>query len=131
MVKQAMPRDDLIALSTKYASISENDAAAIPVDGHGGQRLVLYHLRSARRDGPVVLFGHACGFAAGAYLPLLSRVCAFADVFAYDARGHGASEAHVDHLSLYGPDDYALDLARLARIAADGRPVYFVGHSME
>jgi pimeloyl-ACP methyl ester carboxylesterase len=131
MVSGPVPRDDMTIASARFVSIPESYAEPIAMEGHGGQRLMLYRLRGSRAGAPVLLFGHACGFAAGAYLPLLLQLREMADVYAYDARGHGGSEQHPEDLSLYGPDDYALDLARVAACAAGERPLYFVGHSME
>jgi pimeloyl-ACP methyl ester carboxylesterase len=95
-------------------------------------RLALYELPGKRSD-PVLLFGHACGFPAGAYLPLLQKLTAIARVFAYDARGHGGSDAAQGDASLYAPDPYALDLACVARAVADrtdGAPIFYIAHSM-
>ncbi len=116
-----------------FVSIPDDIAEAIPVAGTDGFRLALYHLRASRRDGPVLLVGHACGFAAGAYLPLLQRLAEHADVFAFDARGHGGSDSRPEPLSLYSIDPYALDLSTIGRAVTartNGRPIHFAGHSL-
>lgn len=116
-----------------FVSIPDSDAELIPVTGHGGVRLNLYRLRNSRRGGPTVLFGHACGFAAGSYLPLFERLRHDAEIFAFDARGHGGSDVPPVAEGTYAPDAYALDLEALgsavaARIA--GRSLHYVGHSL-
>lgn len=116
-----------------FVSISAAHAEAFPVAGESGLTLRLYRLRGAHAGRPVVLFGHACGFAAGSYLPLLLALSEFADVFAFDARGHGGSDAPADDPSIYTPDHYARDLAHIRRAVdaqAGERPVVYVGHSL-
>lgn len=116
-----------------FVSIPDSDAELIPVAGHGGVRLNLYRLRRSRRGGPVVLFGHACGFAAGSYLPLLERLRDDAAIFAFDARGHGGSDAPPPDGDTYNPDSYARDVAALGAAVTtriDGRPLHYVGHSL-
>lgn len=112
-----------------FVSIPDAAAEAVAVEGHRRQRLALYRMRRSRAGAPALLFGHACGFAAGAYLPLLERLCDVAEVFAFDARGHGGSQSQPDDLSLYGYDDFALDIAAVGRALAPRR-VHFVGHSL-
>jgi pimeloyl-ACP methyl ester carboxylesterase len=116
-----------------FVSIPADKAELLPVEGDGGLTLNLYRLPAARADLPVVIFGHACGFAAGAYLPLFERLNGVAEIFAFDARGHGGSDAPVADLSIYAPDYFARDLARLgAAVAAHApaRAIYYVGHSL-
>lgn len=115
-----------------FVSIPDSEAEFIPVTGHDGLRLHLYRLRASRAGAPVLLFGHACGFAAGSYLPLLQALRDEADIYAFDARGHGGSEAPVPHGAGCSPADYARDLARLAAAVAarSGQPIHYVGHSL-
>lgn len=115
-----------------FVSIPEAEAELIPVTGHDGKRLHLYRLRSSRTGGPVLMFGHACGFAAGSYLPLLRMLSGEADIYAFDARGHGGSEAPLPHGAACTPADYARDLARLAAAvsARTGKPIHYIGHSL-
>lgn len=120
-------------LPPSFVSISDRDAELIPVQGHRGVRLNLYQLRPGRPAGPVILFGHACGFAAGSYLPLFERLVADAEIFAFDARGHGGSDVPAPEPGIYDPDSYARDLAALGAATAaraQGRPLHYVGHSL-
>lgn len=121
----------------RFVSIPDHDAELIAVEGDGALTLNLYRLHRpgeerGRTNRPVLLFGHACGFAAGSYLPLLAAVSEFADVFAFDARGHGGSDVPPADAAHCGPDRHALDLARIARAVAARAPapIFFVGHSM-
>ena len=115
-----------------FVSIPDAEAELIPVTGHDGKRLHLYRLRAGRAGAPVVMFGHACGFAAGSYLPLLQALTGEADVYAFDARGHGGSEAPEPHGTDCTPADYARDLARLAAAVASrtAKPIHYIGHSL-
>ena len=124
---------DPTAAPANFVSVPEEIAEPIAVAGERDQRLALYRLRASRRDGPVLLIGHACGFAAGAYVPLMERLGDAAEVFAFDARGHGASQSSPHDLSLYGANDYGRDLVHVARAVRErtgGRPLYFAGHSL-
>jgi len=115
-----------------FVSIPDSDAELIPVIGHDGKRLHLYRLRASRAGAPVLMFGHACGFAAGSYLPLLRALTRDAEVYAFDARGHGGSEVTMPFGDGCSPADYARDLARLADAVASraGMPIHYVGHSL-
>ena len=115
-----------------FVSIPASDAELIPVTGHDGLRLHLYRLRASREGGPVILLGHACGFAAGSYLPLLQTLAKEADVYAFDARGHGGSEAKLPHGAGCAPADYARDIVCLATAVAERtkKPIHYVGHSL-
>lgn len=55
-----------------------------------GATLSVYRLKG-RRGGPVLLWGHANGFAAGCYPALLNDLAHDHDVWAWDARGQGGS----------------------------------------
>ncbi len=122
-----------------FVSIDPALAESFAVAGDGGLTLRLYRLRAGRRGGPVVLWGHCGSSAAGSYLPLLSRLAADADVFAFDARGHGGSDTPPPAPlpegtpPLYAPDRFASDLAAIVRAVAaivPGRPVHYGAHSL-
>ncbi len=103
--------------------------------GGDGNALSVYRLRVAPAAGPVVLFGHAGGLAAGCYVPLFERLAAAAEVYAFDARGHGGSAAPElgrAENTPYSPDGFAGDLAAIAGAVATraGRPIVYVGHSL-
>lgn len=123
----------MVNLLPDFVSIPDSAAELIPVAGHGRVRLALYRLRRSRAAGPVVLFGHACGFAAGSYLPLLEQLREDAEIFAFDARGHGGSDVPNLEPGTYAPDSYARDVAALGATVAgrvEGRPLHYVGHSL-
>lgn len=115
-----------------FRSIPSDRAELIEVPVDDGLVLNLYRFAGGH-DRPALLFGHACGFAAGSYVPLLTRLTALADVFAVDARGHGGSDAPTADLSVYSSDHYARDLARIGRAVAARKsqaPILYVGHSL-
>lgn len=116
----------------RFRSIPATHADLIPVAGDGGLTLNLYRLHGRGADRPALLFGHACGFAAGSYLPLLAACGEVAQVFAFDARGHGGSDAPPPDAATYNLDRLALDLARIAGAVAatTAAPIFYVGHSM-
>lgn len=127
----------------QFSSIGPDAAQRFTVVGDGGLRLALHRLIPARTDAPVLLWGHAGGFAAGSYLPLLRDLAQHADVFAFDARGHGGSDApaqgsptfpgtHAD-LPHYAPPRFARDLAAIVRAVAAQRPgaaIHYGAHSL-
>lgn len=126
-----------------FNSIGLDSAQRFTVVGDGGLLLALYRLTPVRDQAPVLLWGHAGGFAAGSYLPLLRELAEHADVFAFDARGHGGAEApaqgsppfpgtHAD-LSHYAPSRFARDLAAIVRAVAALRPgaaINYGAHSL-
>lgn len=127
--------------SIPFRSIAAAVAEVIAVPGDGGLTLRLYRLRAGRRGGPVVLWGHCGSSAAGSYLPLLTRLAADADVFAFDARGHGGSDAPQPSSlppgdgvePLYAPNRFARDVAAIARTVAalaPGRLIHYAAHSL-
>jgi pimeloyl-ACP methyl ester carboxylesterase len=85
-------------------------------------------------DAPAVLFGHANGFCAGSYAPFLKELGRHHRVFAFDARGHGASRWPNGSLAeLFTLDRFADDLGRIAgavRTRLGDAPLAYVGHSL-
>lgn len=119
----------------RHPTIASSLAERVAVLGGDRNALSVYRLRMAPADGPVVLFGHAGGLAAGCYIPLLERLTRAAEVYAFDARGHGGSAAPRQGqgaAALYAPDCFARDLAAVALAVATraDRPIVFVGHSL-
>lgn len=115
-------------------SIPENEAEARWVERADGLRLRLYCLPGPAQDGPVLLWGHANGFAAGSYLPWLQRVAQHVTVYAFDARGHGGSDVPPEPYSATcGADALAHDMRALAKAVRDDvgaeRPLHFAAHS--
>jgi pimeloyl-ACP methyl ester carboxylesterase len=120
-------------------SIAANAAAVDWVEGAGGVRLRRYRLcrpaeGPATAPGPVLLWGHANGFAAGSYLPWLQQVSRYCTVYAYDARGHGGADLPPEPLSVScRADALAADLAAVAAAVraeiGPQRPLHFAAHS--
>ena len=104
-------------------TVTTQDGATLPVYAWGGPAPV-----------PAVLFGHANGLAAGSYAPWLEELAGALRVFAFDARGHGASrwpEGALD--TVFDVDRFADDLALIAAAVAarlDGASLTYVGHSL-
>ena len=98
-----------------------------------GVELSLYRWREAPEAAPLLLWGHANGFPAGGYAPLLRLLAAHFRVFAYDARGHGGSGLpDAPFETAFTFDRYARDLAlALAAVEAEapGAPLYYASHS--
>ncbi len=115
-------------------SVPPEAARAITLTAADGLRLRLYEFPDGPRDGPALLWGHANGFAAGSYLPLLQELAADFRVFAFDARAHGGSEAPAAPLerSLH-IDRFARDVGMFSRAVrahvGDEVPLYYASHS--
>jgi pimeloyl-ACP methyl ester carboxylesterase len=127
-----------------FLSLPAALAEAFAVAGDAGLTLRLYRWRDGRRGGPVLLWGHCGSAAAGSYRALLADLAHDFDVFAFDARGHGGSDAPqpsacvmgaslAGETPLYHPDRFARDVAAIAqRIMqlAPGRPIHYGAHSL-
>lgn len=84
---------------------------------------------------PALLWGHANGFNAGCYVPFLSRLAGHFQVFAFDARGHGASDAPLEDFDRhYVMDNFATDLNAVVEAVrhklGDERPLHYASHSL-
>jgi pimeloyl-ACP methyl ester carboxylesterase len=126
-------------VNDQFLSLPDEIAEAFAVDGDGRLRLRLYRWRDARAEAPVLLWGHCGSAAAGSYRPLLADLARDFDVFAFDARGHGGSDAPqpsaraAGEAPLYHPDRFARDVAAIARRVmelAPGRPINYGAHSL-
>ena len=86
----------------------------------------------APKSAPVIHWAHANGFSGGTYAPLLSRLTDLAHIYAWDARGHGATKlsANPKELKSWGP--YKDDMIRFVEKLADrhGQKIYLTGHSL-
>jgi len=110
-------------------SLPEPFAERSVVAADDGLELSLYRLREGKDGAPALLWGHANGFPAGGYAPLLRLLASNFRVYAYDARGHGGSGLPDDKP---GFDRYAADLdlvCRAVRADADGAPLFYASHS--
>ena len=105
--------------------------------GHGDVGIRCYGWRTNTGKRPALVWGHANGFSAGAYTPILNVLAEKLDVFAYDMRCHGGSEDPVsdpdgDYDAVMTTDCLALDfLAVVDSIRRDTfrQPLHFAGHS--
>lgn len=110
-------------------------AERFDVVGADGAAVACYAWREVPADVPALLWGHANGFNAGCYAPVLRRLSSRFQVFAFDARGEGASEIPAGEPSeTFTMDRLAADLSRIvaavrARIGPD-RPLHYASHSM-
>jgi pimeloyl-ACP methyl ester carboxylesterase len=77
-------------------------------------------------DGPALLLAHATGFHALAWLPLAAHLRRSFHCFAFDLRGHGASDK--DPSGAYDWHGFALDTVAVVDDLALGQP-FAVGHS--
>lgn len=124
--------------SPGFVSIPGGTAKSFSITGDGGIRLTVYRFAGAPAGAPILLWGHAGGFTAGSYLPLLEALSHEAEIFAFDARGHGGSgvpqpEAESGAEPPYDPDRFARDLAAIAAFVATqtgGRPIHYAAHSL-
>ncbi len=108
-------------------------AAAFTVTAADGAVLPVY-FRPGPPGAPGFLFGHANGFAAGSYGPWLDMLAQSAQVFAFDARGHGASRwPDGPPAEVFAIDRFGADLGRVAAAVAErlaGAPLVYGGHSL-
>lgn len=119
---------------TAQPTIPETLAENAFVVGASGVRVRVYRMHAGRDRRQVLILGHCNGFAAGAYLPLLERLTADADVFAFDQRGHGGADAPdpADPAS-FSPDSLAGDVAAVIDAVSALRPdarLHYFGHSL-
>ena len=106
-----------------WFTVAASDGAMLPVYALGGPR-----------GAPGLLVGHANGLAAGSYGPWLRELAAWLRVFAFDARGHGASSWPEGALeTVFHVDRFADDLALVAvavRARIGGAALHLAGHSL-
>ena len=110
-------------------SLPEPFAERLVVAADDGLELSLYRLREGKGGAPALLWGHANGFPAGGYAPLLRLLASGFRVYAYDARGHGGSGLPND---MPGFDRYAADLdlvCRAVQADAAGASLFYASHS--
>ena len=115
--------DPNIGAGDETFSVIAADGAVLPVHAWRGPKAA-----------PAVLVAHANGLAALSYAPWLADLAADLAVFAYDARGHGASSWPGGPLAeVFHVDRFADDLALVAAAVAarlGGRPLLLAGHSL-
>ncbi|MEC8774827.1 MAG: alpha/beta fold hydrolase, partial [Pseudomonadota bacterium] len=115
------------------SSIPAEAARRFDVPVEDGVTIAAYELKDCPSDAPVLLWGHANGFSAGSYLPLLQLLSKRFNVFAYDVRGQGASTTPPEPFTkTVAFDRFAHDMERVANTVqapTSGKPLYFAGHS--
>lgn len=103
--------------------------------GAEGNPIAVYAWRWWPNRAPALLFGHANGFSAGCYAPLLEKLAERYRLFAFDARGHGASlapdpaRAGAYAMTAFGADLQAIAAGLRARLPAD-LPLHYAAHSL-
>lgn len=120
-------------MAEDFLSIGSTDGELIDVRGGDGARLRLYRMHGGGRAGPPILVGHCNGFSAGCYLPLLRALATDHDVYAFDHRGHGGSDAAIATAGELLADSVASDVEALILAVAALRPdaeIHYVGHSL-
>ena len=91
---------------------------------------VAYLRRAGRAGAGTVLFAHANGLNAGAYLPMLEALGGPESVLALDLRGHGRTTLPAEPEALTRWDLYGEDLGRVVRALAPEGPLVLAGHSL-
>ena len=110
-------------------------AEACTVLSTGAVDISAYRLHAVPEHGPALIWAHANGFNAGCYQPLLNRLSGHFQVFAFDARGHGASAkprdnmAH-DYAMLRFAEDLGAVAARVQKTIGAATPLHFASHSL-
>ena len=86
----------------------------------------------APKSAPVIHWAHANGFSGGTYAPLLSRLTDLAHIYAWDARGHGATKLSANPKELKSWSPYKDDMICFVEKLADrhGQKIYLTGHSL-
>ena len=86
----------------------------------------------APKGAPVMHWAHANGFSGGTYAPLLSRLNGLAHIYAWDARGHGATKLTANPKELTSWSPYKDDMIRFIEKLADRheQKIYLTGHSL-
>ncbi|MDA1097504.1 MAG: alpha/beta hydrolase [Proteobacteria bacterium] len=110
-------------------------AEAFTVPSTGAVEICVYRLHAAPGDGPALIWAHANGFNAGCYQPLLNRLSCHFQVFAFDARGHGASAKPRDNMEhdyalLRFAEDLGAIVARVRQMIGTATPLHFASHSL-
>jgi pimeloyl-ACP methyl ester carboxylesterase len=119
-------------MSARFLSLADA-VDHFEVEASDGARLPVYEAGGAR-DAPALLAGHANGLAAGSYGPWLRDLARHFRVFAFDARGHGASTwPGGPPESVFAIDRLADDLAEVIaalRSRLRDAPLHYAGHSL-
>lgn len=115
-------------------TLSADQADRFFLPGADGVRLAVYAWRWWPTNAPALLFGHANGFSAGCYAPLLEQLSRHFRLYAFDARGHGASEKPTPSAESYAMTAFGADLQALAgalqvRLPGD-LPLHYAAHSL-
>lgn len=117
----------------RLPSVPADHAESWMTPGADNLPIRLYRWKGAGNGRPAVLWGHANGFAAGAYTPFLDALAETFDVFAMDLRAHGGSAIpDTEFDAAMSADRFALDLlaaVQSIRQRAPAARLHFAGHS--
>lgn len=118
-----------------WQSLSASLAVMHRVPAAPGIALALYEWRDAPATAPALLVGHANGFSAGCYRPFLEYLAGHFRLFAFDARGHGASsvpppEPATNYRFVDLADDLGPLLAALRERLGGATALHYCGHSL-
>jgi len=123
--------------SARAPSVPADRAESWIAAGANGLPVRVYGWATNTGRRPAVIWGHANGFAAGAYGGLLDMLAPEMDIYAADLRAHGGSadpgEAGGSYARYMTADCFALDLVSVVqsiRRRTPAQPLHFAAHSV-
>lgn len=128
---------DILAMIRNKQSIPVPLKTANPFWVHApkGVDIACYDWKCSLPDAPCLIWGHANGFNSGCYIPFLDLLSTRFKVFAFDARGHGASDKPMGNLEKsYAMNSFAEDLLTVCLAIRDRigkfKPIHYAAHSL-
>jgi pimeloyl-ACP methyl ester carboxylesterase len=121
-------------MKNRTASVDTSFARNWIVSGADNISLRAYgwHSNTGRRPG--LFWGHANGFSAGAYSPMLNQLARDFDIFAADLRAHGGSaDPGGNYDRMITADRLAIDMISVIKSVREHsplQPLHFAAHSM-
>lgn len=121
-------------MNARSPTIDISIADSWVVNGADQLALRVYGWRSNTGGRSALFWGHANGFASGAYAPMLSELAREFDIFAADLRAHGGSaDPGGDYDRTISADRLAIDMIAViksVRERSPTQPLHFAAHSM-